>query len=171
MLDLVATALEEQGQGHSRALLQSLEGWLGPQLGVARLIAVCPADVSAQLRAARLAWPHLQSERVSGCSDYSFDAAVCRVLAQQEPRNVQLWQSKFGFKPLSAGDLKALTSSVPPLNFYEDATLLSKPLAKTRQAAKQPGSDKQQQASKASKAEEQPMAAEEPVAGGAEQQA
>jgi hypothetical protein len=47
VLDLVATQMEAQGRGHCRAMLQALEGWLGPQLGVASLIAVCPADVSA----------------------------------------------------------------------------------------------------------------------------
>lgn len=46
MLDLVATAVEHKGDGHCRALLQALEGWLGPELGVAKLVAVCPADVS-----------------------------------------------------------------------------------------------------------------------------
>jgi hypothetical protein len=47
VLDLVATQVEDQGKGHCSAMLQALEGWLGPQLGVASLIAVCPADVSA----------------------------------------------------------------------------------------------------------------------------
>jgi hypothetical protein len=47
VLDLVATQVEHQGKGHCSAMLQALEGWLGPQLGVASLIAVCPADVSA----------------------------------------------------------------------------------------------------------------------------
>lgn len=47
MLDLVATALEHKGEGHCRTLLQALEGWLGPDLGVATLVAVCPADVSS----------------------------------------------------------------------------------------------------------------------------
>jgi hypothetical protein len=47
VLDLVATQMEQQGRGHCSALLQALEGWLGPQLGVASLIAVCPADVRA----------------------------------------------------------------------------------------------------------------------------
>jgi len=46
VLDLVATALEHKGEGHCRTLLQALEGWLGPDLGVATLVAVCPADVS-----------------------------------------------------------------------------------------------------------------------------
>lgn len=46
MLDLVATAVEHKGDGHCRTLLQALEGWLGPELGVGRLVAVCPADVS-----------------------------------------------------------------------------------------------------------------------------
>jgi hypothetical protein len=47
VLDLVATQVEEQGKGHCSAMLGALEGWLGPQLGVSSLIAVCPADVSA----------------------------------------------------------------------------------------------------------------------------
>lgn len=47
VLDLVATQMAEQGKGHCCAMLQALEGWLGPQLGVASLIAVCPADVRA----------------------------------------------------------------------------------------------------------------------------
>eukprot|EP00775_Hariotina_reticulata_P010419 gene10419-10577_t len=42
VLDLVATLSEEQGQGHCTALVGALEGWLGPQLGVASLMAVCP---------------------------------------------------------------------------------------------------------------------------------
>jgi hypothetical protein len=46
VLDLVATAVEHKGDGHCRTLLQALEGWLGPELGVAKLVAVCPADVS-----------------------------------------------------------------------------------------------------------------------------
>jgi hypothetical protein len=50
VLDLVATQIEDQGKGHCGAMLQALEGWLGPQLGVASLIAVCPADVSADFR-------------------------------------------------------------------------------------------------------------------------
>lgn len=44
VLDLMATRMEQQGQGHCSALLQAVEGWLGPQLGVSSLIAVCPAD-------------------------------------------------------------------------------------------------------------------------------
>lgn len=48
VLDLMATRMEQQGQGHCSALLQAVEGWLGPQLGVSSLIAVCPADVSAR---------------------------------------------------------------------------------------------------------------------------
>lgn len=63
---------------------------------------------------------------------------VC--LCVQEPRNVQLWQQKFGFKKMDARALKALKSSVPALNFYEESTLLSKPLAK-----QQKSSSKQQQ--------------------------
>lgn len=89
VLDLVATAVEHKGDGHCRALLQALEGWLGPELGVAKLVAVCPAD---------------------------------------EPRNLTLWQQKFGFKKLDARALKALQSSVPALNYYEESTLLSKTL-------------------------------------------
>jgi hypothetical protein len=52
VLDLVATAVEHKGDGHCRALLQALEGWLGPELGVAKLVAVCPADVSNCTRTA-----------------------------------------------------------------------------------------------------------------------
>lgn len=46
VLDLVATAVDRRGEGHCRAMLQALEGWLGPELHVAQLVAVCPADVS-----------------------------------------------------------------------------------------------------------------------------
>lgn len=46
VLDVVATVLQEQGQGHCTALLGALEGWLGSQLGVHDLLAVCPQDVS-----------------------------------------------------------------------------------------------------------------------------
>jgi hypothetical protein len=49
VLDLVATAVEHKGEGHCRALLQALEGWLGPDVGVAKLVAVCPTDVSPAL--------------------------------------------------------------------------------------------------------------------------
>ncbi|KAF6253013.1 hypothetical protein COO60DRAFT_473197 [Scenedesmus sp. NREL 46B-D3] len=54
VLDLVATQMAEQGKGHCCAMLQALEGWLGPQLGVASLIAVCPADEPESIRA----WQH-----------------------------------------------------------------------------------------------------------------
>ena len=65
----------------------------------------------------------------------------------QEPHTVQVWQQKFGFKKLSPRALKSLQSAVPALNFYEESTLLSKPLAKKRQAAskKQHKSQKEQQ--------------------------
>lgn len=46
VLDLVATLAEEQGQGHCTALVGALESWLGPQMGVASLMAVCPDKVS-----------------------------------------------------------------------------------------------------------------------------
>eukprot|EP00878_Enallax_costatus_P029767 GHUV01032317.1.p2 GENE.GHUV01032317.1~~GHUV01032317.1.p2 ORF type:complete len:120 (+),score=60.55 GHUV01032317.1:396-755(+) len=36
--------MAEQGKGHCSALLGALEGWLGPGLGVASLMAVCPED-------------------------------------------------------------------------------------------------------------------------------
>lgn len=50
VLDVVATLMEEQGKGHCGALLGALEGWLGPCLGVSRLLAVCPDDVSGAAR-------------------------------------------------------------------------------------------------------------------------
>lgn len=49
VLDLVATTVTHKGEGHCRALLQALEGWLGPDVGVAKLVAVCPNDVSLVL--------------------------------------------------------------------------------------------------------------------------
>eukprot|EP00878_Enallax_costatus_P018573 GHUV01019559.1.p1 GENE.GHUV01019559.1~~GHUV01019559.1.p1 ORF type:complete len:358 (+),score=96.27 GHUV01019559.1:442-1515(+) len=48
VLDVVATLMAEQGKGHCSALLGALEGWLGPGLGVASLMAVCPEDVSSE---------------------------------------------------------------------------------------------------------------------------
>jgi len=69
----------------------------------------------------------------------------------QEPRNVQLWQQKFGFKKVDARALKALMSSVPALNFYEESTLLSKPLAKQQKSSSKP---KQQRAGKGEALEE-----------------
>jgi hypothetical protein len=58
----------------------------------------------------------------------------------QESRNLLVWQEKFGFKKLNSKALKALQSSVPALNYYEDSTLLAKPLKK--------GSSKQQRSHK-----------------------
>lgn len=59
-----------------------------------------------------------------------------------------LWRNKFGFKPISSKDLKQLQVSVPALNFYEEATLLAKPLAKPQRPKKQQPQQSQQQRSK-----------------------
>jgi hypothetical protein len=164
VLDLVATAVESKGQGNCRTLLRALEGWLGPELGVARLVAVCPADVSDRdpiaersrnvitqltaVGAAAAAAVLMSASMDSGsmhvyhCCECSIHAVCCQV---QDPHNIQLWQQKFGFKKLDGRGLKALQSSVPALNFYEESTMLSKPLKQPRSSSKkQPsnGADK-----------------------------
>lgn len=70
----------------------------------------------------------------------------------QEPRNLTLWQQKFGFKKLDARALKALQSSVPALNYYEESTLLSKTL---RRAGSSSSSGKKQRRSAGSKEQAQ----------------
>lgn len=62
----------------------------------------------------------------------------------QEPETARVWQRKFGFTPIAPRELKRLQAAVPPLAFYTDALLLSKPL---------PPRDRRQQQ------EQQPMAA------------
>jgi hypothetical protein len=71
-------------------------------------------------------------------------------LCLQELNNLRLWQEKFGFKKLGARSLKALQSSVPALNFYEESTLLVKPL-------KHHGSRKQQRSNGGKGSVEQPQ--------------
>ena len=80
MLDLVATAVEAQGQGHCKALLQGLEGWLGPQLGVASLVAVCPADVSGTCCPAL----HLLIDTVYGMTDNNLVGTLCWIVCAAE---------------------------------------------------------------------------------------
>lgn len=66
----------------------------------------------------------------------STNMAILLCIYLQESRNLLVWQEKFGFKKLNSKALKALQSSVTALNYYEDSTLLAKPLKK--------GSSKQQ---------------------------
>jgi hypothetical protein len=80
------------------------------------------------------------------------------LLPLQEPRNLTLWQQKFGFKKLDARALKALQSSVPALNYYEESTLLSKTLKHAG------GSSKKQRRSGSSKEQEQEVPAAQPGA-------
>lgn len=74
-------------------------------------------------------------------------SARCVCLSVQEPRNLLVWQEKFGFKKLNSKALKALQSSVPALNYYEDSTLLAKPLKKGSSSKQQPRSQKGEEAS------------------------
>lgn len=153
MLDLVATAVEHKGDGHCRALLQALEVWLGPQLGVAKLVAVCPADVSSAVLT------YAACSQVACACDCGAQHHSCARLhcacCLQEPRNLTLWQQKFGFKKLDARALKALQSSVPALNYYEESTLLSKTL---KRAGGSSSSGKKQRRSASKEAAQEPAA-------------
>lgn len=171
MLDLVATSMEQQGQGHCRTLLRALEGWLGPELGVASLVAVCPADVSAG-RGKRGAQGLPAGSRYSGACMHdpsilglgsvmgsfhhqqillwlTVGAAVVAAAGLQEPLNIRVFSDKFGFKRLSPKALQTLKTSVPALNYYEESTLLAKQLDKRQRLA---GSKKQQQQQKQAEA-------------------
>lgn len=80
----------------------------------------CELFVAAGLGKSQERWHHLDNS--------------CCPSRVQEPGNLAVWRKKFGFQKLDARALKSLQSSVPALNYYEDATLLAKPLKKGRAA-------------------------------------
>ncbi|KAF8073083.1 hypothetical protein HT031_000744 [Scenedesmus sp. PABB004] len=133
VLDLVATAMEEQGKGHCRCLLQALEGWLGPQLGVGSLVAVCPADV----RASRAAGAGPGGARPRRPRAARWPPPAGRRPLPQERETIRVWEERLGFKRMSARQLRQLQSAVPPLNYYTDSLLLTKPLPKHQQGKQQ----------------------------------